>query len=146
MKATYQDFLDENPKCGKDLILNQHAQATFYLLSSDRNIIAMIDASEAGRPAIEATYSDVEDYYDRNKSSDFDLTNDHRRTVVGCMIKTILAPFGYLPVEPKTKTQKELSRSARAKYFKSGSCYYFDPTAPATMQICRTVMEISQDQ
>jgi hypothetical protein len=146
MKATYQDFLDENPKCGKDLVLNQHAQATFFLLSSDKNIIAMIDASEARRPAIEATYSDAEDYFDRNKSSEFDLTNDHRRTVVGCMIKTILAPFGYLPVEPKTKTQKELSRSTGAKYFKSGSCYYFDPTAPASMQICRTVMEISQDQ
>ncbi len=146
MRATYQDFLNENPKCGNDLVSNQHAQATFFLLSSDRNIIAMIDASEAGRPAIEATYTEVEDYYDRNKSSDFDLTNDHRRTVVGCMIKTILAPFGYLPVEPKTKTQKELSRSSRAEYFKSGSCYYFDPAAPATMQICRTVMEISQDQ
>ena len=146
MRATYQDFLNENPKCGNDLVSNQHAQATFFLLSSDRNIIAMIDASEAGRPAIEATYTEVEDYYDRNKSSDFDLTNDHRRTVVGCMIKTILAPFGYLPVEPKTKTQKELSGSSRAKYFKSGSCYYFDPAAPATMQICRTVMEISQDQ
>ena len=106
----------------------------------------MIDASEAGRPAIEATYSVVEDYYDRNKASDFDLTNDQRRTVVGCMIKTILAPFGYVPVEPKTKTQKELSRSSRAKYFKSGSCYYFDSAAPATMQICRAVMEISQDQ
>ena len=146
MKSTYQTFLDENPKCGKDLISNQHAQATFRLLSSDRNIIAMIDASEAGRPAIEATYSVVEDYYDRNKASDFDLTNDQRRTVVGCMIKTILAPFGYIPVEPKTKTQKELSRSSGAKYFKSGSCYYFDSAAPATMQICRTVMEISQDQ
>lgn len=146
MKATYQDFLEEHPKCGKDLVSNQHAQKIFNLLSSDKNIIAMIDASEAGRPAIEATYSDVEDYYDRIKPFDFDLTNDQRRTVVGCMIKTILAPFGYLPVEPKTKTQKELSRSSKAKYFKSGSCYYFDPTAPATMQICRTVREISQNQ
>ena len=108
MKSTYQTFLNQNPKCGKDLISNQHAQATFFLLSSDKNIIAMIDASEAGRPAIEASYPDVEDYYDRNKSSDFDLTNDHRRTVVGCMIKTILAPFGYIPVEPKTKTQRKL--------------------------------------
>lgn len=146
MKSTYQDFLEENPKCGKDLVSNQHAQDTFFLLSSDRNIIAMIDASEAGRPAIEAVFSDVEDYYDRNKPSDFDMRNDQRRTVVGCMIKTILMPFGYLTIEPKTKTQKELSRSAGAKYFKSGSCYYFEPTAPATMQICRTVMEISKNQ
>ena len=145
MLANYQDFLNENPKCGKDLVSNNSAQMIFLALSAERNIIAMIDASEAGRPAIEAVFKVAEDHYDLNKHLGFDLTNDHRRTVVGCMIKTILAPFGYLPVEPKTKTQKELSKSAGAKYFKSGSCYYFEPTAPATMKICRTIAEISQD-
>lgn len=102
----------------------------------------MIGASEAGRPAIEASYPDVEQYYDLHMPSDFDLTVDQRRTVVGCMIKTILAAFGYFPAMPATKRQKALSQATGAKYFKSGSCYSFDPKAPATMRVSRTVEEI----
>jgi hypothetical protein len=143
MLATYNDFITENPKCGKDLVSNLHAQAIFMSLSCEDNIIKMIDASEAGRPAIEAVVTRIEDYCEFQKTDDFDISNDQRRTVVGCMIKTILRPFGYLPVMPATKTQKELSKSVNAKYFKSGSCYYFDKDEPASMEVVRRIKEKS---
>jgi len=138
MKAIFFDFYHEHPKCGKDIVTNIDAQALFDLLSTDENIIAMIDASEAGKPAIAAVVQAVESYCDNNRQADFDLTIDQRRTVVGCMIKTILSPFGYIPVEPTTRTQKELPKSVGAKYFKSGSCYFYDSYAPPTMKIVRT--------
>jgi hypothetical protein len=142
MYANYQNFLDENPKCGKDLEHNIHAQAVFMSLSSEDNIIKMIDASEAGRPAIEAVVTRIEDFFELNQNADFDLNNEQRRTVVGCMVKSILQPFGYYPLKPSTRTQKELSRSVGAKYFKSGSCYEYDPDAPATMEVTRSIREI----
>ena len=144
MRATYQDFLNEHPKCGKNLETNFHAQAVFMKLSTDNNIITMIDASNAGRPAVEAVALSVEAYNDCHKPSEFDVSIGQRRTVVGCMIKTILAPFGYLPIEPKSKQQKELSKSKGAKYFTSGTCYAFDETAPITMCVRRIVEEIGR--
>lgn len=138
MKATYHDFLNENPKCGKDLATNTSAEALFNLLSRDRNIISMIDASDAGKPAIAAVVLIIEVFCTKHPSESFDLANEQRRTVVGCMIKTILSRFGYEPVRPASRTQKELSRTIGAKYFVSGSCYTYEPLAPATMRIVRT--------
>jgi hypothetical protein len=138
MKATYHDFLNENPKCGRDLATNTNAVAIFDLLSRDRNIIAMADASDAGKPAIAAVVLIIEAFCARHPSESFDLANEQRRTVVGCMIKTILSRFGYEPVRPATRTQKELSRAIGARYFASGSCYIYEPLAPASMRIVRT--------
>ena len=83
MKAIYSDFLNENRKCGRDLETNDTAKALFSLLSKDRNIIAMIDAADAGKPAISPVALIVESYCERHYSPDFDLANEQRRTVVG---------------------------------------------------------------
>lgn len=139
MNASYYDFLNENPKCGRDLETNDTAKAIFELLSRERNIIAMIDASDAGKPALSSVVLIVESYCTKHPSPDFDLADGQRRTVVGCMIKTILSRFGYEPVRPASRTQKELSRTIGAKYFVSGSCYTYEPLAPATMMVVRKV-------
>jgi phage FluMu protein Com len=139
VKATYNDFLNENPKCGKDLATNANAQAIFALLSRDRNIIAMIEASEAGKPAISPVVLIIESFCTIHPAESFDLANEQRRTVVGCMIKTIISRFGYEPMRPATRTQKELSRAIGAKYFASGSCYVYEPLAPATMRVVRKI-------
>lgn len=139
MKASYNDFLNENPKCGRDLETNDTAKAIFSLLSKERNIIAMIDASDAGKPALSPVVLVVESYCTKHPSPDFDLADGQRRTVVGCMIKTILSRFGYEPIRPASRTQKELSRAIGAKYFVSGSCYIYEPLAPATMMVVRKV-------
>ena len=139
MKASYHDFLIENPKCGKDLETSTGAKAVFDLLSRDWSIIAMIEASDSGKPALSPVVLIIENYCTKNPSDSFDLANEQRRTVVGCMIKTILSRFGYEPIRPSTRTQKELSRTIGAKYFVSGSCYSHVPLAPASMRIVRTV-------
>ena len=139
MKASYYDFLNENPKCGRDLETNDAAIAIFTLLSRDKNIIAMIDASDAGKPALSAVVLVVESYFAKHPAQDFDIANEQRRTVVGCMIKTIISRFGYEPVRPASRTQKELSRTIGAKYFMSGSCYVYEPLASATMTVVRKV-------
>jgi phage FluMu protein Com len=139
MKANYSNFLNENRKCGRDLKTNDTAKALFTLLSKDQNIISMIDAADAGKPAISPVVLVVESYCDKHPSSDFDLANGQRRTVVGCMIKTILSRFGYEPVKPASRTQKELSRAIGAEHFVSGTCYVYEPLAPATMRVVRKV-------
>jgi len=139
MKATYSEFLKENPKCGRDLEANDTAKAVFALLSKDRNIIAMVDASDAGKPALSPVALVVESYCERCFSPEFDLANEQRRTVVGCMIKTIISRFGYDTIQPASRTQKELSRKIGAKYFVSGTCYFTSYDAPATMMVVRKV-------
>ena len=141
-RATYSDFLNQNPKCGKDLEKSKHGQAIFKLLNEDRNIIAMVYTSKAGGPAIEAVALNVEAYFERHRPSDFDITKGQRRTVVGCMIKSILAPFGYVPLEPKTRRQKELSKTSNARYFSSGTCYEFKSGKGVTMKVVSKVEPI----
>ena len=139
MKATYDDFLSENPPCRK-FESDIDAQAVFHLLSQNENIIAMIDASEAGKPALTPVVSTVEGYFDTHTIGEFDPRKTFPRTVVGCMIKTILAPFGYRVLSPASRAQKDLPKAAKAKYFASSSCY--ELTGEASMRITRTVSEI----
>ena len=140
MKATYCEFLNENPKCGKNLATNETTKIIFALLSRDENIIAMIDASDAGKPALTPVVTTLEDYYFNYSSPEFNLAISQIRSVIGCMIKTILSRFGYTPVEPASRRQKELSNVASSKhFFMSGSCYKYDPSAPATMTLIRKV-------
>ena len=59
-----------------------------HLLSQDANIIAMIDASEAGNPALSACVVNVE--VCAQSSQSINLTDEFTRTAIGRMIKTIL--------------------------------------------------------
>jgi len=139
MKATFDDYLYENPPCRK-FNSDVDAKAIFDLLSQDDCIIQMVDASEAGKPALTPVVQVVEEYFDTHSPLDFDLKKTFPRTAVGCMIKSILAPFGYLVLSPATRAQKDLPKAAKAKYFTSASCY--EKTGKATMQIVRTVVEV----
>ena len=139
MKATYGEYLDQNPPCRK-FSTDPDAQAVFALLSEDENIIKMLDASESRRPALTPVVSLIEQYFDTHKPVEFNFSLSFPRTVVGCMIKTILSPFGYLVLSPKTRAQKGLPKSVHAKYFASASCY--EKKGKATMQIIRTVAEV----
>ena len=53
------------------------------------------------------------------------------------MAKTILRPFGY-----EVTTKKDLPKGSKGKYFKSASCYKFNPNVPATMKVARAVVPI----
>lgn len=132
MKATFNDFVQDNPNCSK-FHTDPAAISIFNLLSQDANIIAMIDASEAGKPALSACVSNVETYARSNQK--IDLNDGFTRTVIGRMIKTILKPFGYEVDKPKN-----LPKSSGATYFTSASCYKM--TGNATMKVIRTIVPI----
>lgn len=134
MKATFNDFLKENPNCSK-FANNPDAIAIFNILSKEENIIAMIDASNAGKPALSACVSEVESFFDNSNNPTIDLRDGFTRTVIGRMVKSILAPFGYEP-----SIQKDLPKATPAKYFTSASCY--EKTDTASMRIVRTIEEI----
>lgn len=133
MKATFNDFLKEHPVCSK-YSNNADALRIFDLLSQDQNIISMVDASEAGKPALSACVNVVEDFFDNKKDPTIDLKDDFTRTVIGRMVKTILDPFGYEPT-----VQKDFSKAIGAKYFKSASCY--KKTGNPSMCVVRTIEE-----
>jgi len=134
MKATFNDFLAENPNCSK-YNGNPDAITIFDMLSKDENIISMIDASEAGKPALSACVDEIEAFFDSQQNPTLDLTDGFTRTVVGRMIKTILAPFGY-----EVTVQKDLPKASKGKYFTSASCYTKSGTA--TMKVVRTIAEV----
>jgi hypothetical protein len=134
MKATFEDFLAQNPNCSK-FDGNPDAIAIFNLLSKDENIIGMIDASEAGKPALSACVNEIEAYFDSQQNSMVDLTDNFTRTAVGRMVKTIIAPFGY-----EVTVQKDLPKASKSKYFTSASCYA--KTGIATMKVIRTITAV----
>jgi len=130
MKATFNDFISQNPNCSKFDGISD-AIAIFDFLSKDDNIIAMINASEAGRPALAACVKDLEAYFDHLPNPTINFNDGFTRTVVGRMNKTILSPFGY-----EVTVQRDLRKANRGKYFSSASCY--EKNGAATMKVIRT--------
>lgn len=135
MKATYQDFLQENPTCAKyaDDIT---AQGLFDLLSTDSNILAMLDASGQGKPALYACVRQIEEFLTQNPSPIFDVKDNSVRQTVGCMVKTILRPFGY-----RVTKQKNLPKNS-GEYFASASCYALTAPEEATMRVVKKIEEV----
>ena len=133
MKSTFSEFLSDSPNCSK-YAGNPDAIAIFNILSKDENIIGMIDASEAGKPALAACVNEIETFFDNHENPTLDLYDEFTRRAVGRMIKSVLAPFGY-----EVTVEKNLSSSSRGKYFTSASCY--TKSGIATMKIIRTIVE-----
>lgn len=134
MKATYADFIYENPNCSK-YENNTDAQEVFDLISEDANIIEMIAMCDMCKPALTACASKIEELVENKQLSQIAVSDGFNRTVIGRMIKTILAPFGYLPTK-----QNYLSKNIGAIYFTSGMCY--EKRGNATMQIVKEIREI----
>ncbi len=137
MKATFADFINENPTCVK-FADNPDAKKLFDFLSEESNIIDMIAVCDTNKPALAACASKIEKFVETNALSQIDLTDKFTRTMVGRMIKTILSPFGYLPT-----TQIDLTQSARGKIFTSGTRY--EKKGYATMEIVKTIREIPKE-
>lgn len=135
MKATYDDFIRENPTCAK-MADSAVPQALFDLLSEDASILAMIDASEQGKPALSGCVRQVEKFLEDHPASYFDVSNPTVRQTVGCMVKTILRPFGY-----RVTKQKNLPKGA-GTYFASASCYALSVPKEATMRVIKKIEEI----
>ena len=122
-KAKYDDFLTQNPNCSK-FKGNTDAIAIFDLLNEDTTIINTIAACQHNQPAFTACALPIEHLMDNKANPTIDLNDKFTRTVIGRMLKTILAPFGFEPT----------------KHFSSSSCY--EQTGDATMHIVSRIEEI----
>lgn len=134
MKATFDDFIAQNPNC-KKYDGNPEAIHIFdNILSKEENIIAMIDASDAQKPALSACVNEVEAYYKSIPNPVFDLTDDFTKQAVGRMVKTVLEPFGYQPHK-----QKDMPKACLAEFITSATVYKF--IGNATMRVVRKIEE-----
>jgi len=135
MKATFNDFILKSPSY-KKFDGNSEAIHIFEnILSTNENIIAMIDVSEEGKPALSACLSQVESYYKNQASPIFDLQDNFSKQALGNMVRVILEPFGYL-----TKSQKDIPKRFNAQFVTSATVYV--KTGPATMRVVKHVEEI----
>ncbi len=134
MKATFSDFIFDNLNCS-GFESNPDARAVFEILSEDRNIIAMIEASENGKPALSACAVEIEKFLSLKENPTMDLTDTFTKTVIGRMIKSILAPFGYLPSK-----QNYISKNIQVVFFTSGMCY--QKTGEASMHVVKRIEEL----
>ena len=134
MRASLADLITDNPNCQK-LRGNVDAEAVFDILSKDENIIAMIEMSNLGKPALAACVNEVERYIDSREAPTFDLNDGFSKQAVGRMVKTIVSPFGY-----ETHIQRELPKGLKSKYFTSATCYR--KTGTATMKVVKTIVEL----
>ena len=133
MKAIFEDFIYQNPTC-KKFLENDDARALFNLLSEDKNIIAMVDASEAGKPALSGSVAAVEEFYASLKTPTIDMADVFTKKTIGKMVSTILFRFGY-----EATSQRDLPKNCKSKYFKSATCYRL--TGYQIMKIVRTIVE-----
>jgi hypothetical protein len=133
MKSTFSDFIKNAPNYNK-FEANPQARYIFEdILSEDTNIIAMIDVSESGKPALCACLQQVEDYYREQQIALldpdlFDLRDNFTKQALGTMVKVVLEPFGYQP-----NSQKNIPKKYQAKYVKSAMTY--EKTGPASMKV-----------
>lgn len=134
MKATFVDFIQENHNY-KQFEGSSIAEQVFDILSQDQNIIAMIEASESGKPALSACVTEVESFYDGLSSTEgFDLNSGYVKQGIGRMVRTVLKVFGYLPCG-----QKNMPKALCTKYITSASTYKRMGTA--SMKVVKTIVE-----
>ena len=137
MLARFQDFIDRHPNC-KKFEDDDDMQNIFEFLSREYIIIQMIDASEAGKPALTPIVRNVENFFkDTTKEHLNSLDDNFTKQAVGLMVKTVLEPFGYVVWK-----QKDIPKKAGAEKFQSASTYRFDALAPRTMKITKRVEKI----
>ena len=137
MLATYEDFIRQNPNC-KKFENDETMQDIFYFLSKEFVLTQLIDASEAGRPAITPVVENIEHFFmDITKKYTHTLDDNFTKQAVGLMVKTILEPFGYVVWK-----QKDLPKKSRATKFQTASAYRYDHFAPRTMRVVKRIEEI----
>ena len=134
MKAAFDDFIAQNPNCSK---FDGNADAVFIFnwLSEDLKIILMLEASDAGKPALTPWAKHLErvlQFEIKNPTISFE--DNFTKQAVGLMVKCILEPFGYVVWK-----QKDLPKSAEATQFQSASVYRRDYMKKATLRVAKYI-------
>ena len=140
MLAIFDDFINKNPNCKKfaddgDMIY------TFNFLTESYVLMQLIEASDAGKPAISPIAENIEHIFaDPTVEHVNTLDDNFTKQAIGLMVKTILEPFGYTVWK-----QKDLPKSSRANNFQSASVYRYDQLAPKSMKVVKKIEEIEKE-
>ncbi len=135
MKATFNDYVNTSHS-DKGLAQNRVAREIFeMILSRDDVIIAMIDASECGKPALSACVLEIEAHFQMSQTREFDLTDRYMKQALGRMVRCVLEPFGYEPVG-----QKEMPRNLETKYLTSAS--FYEKKGKARLKVVKKIIEV----
>jgi len=124
MKATFDDFITKNPTW-KDFADNTDAEIVFSILSRPASIHSMISAIAAEKPALTPCVIAIEGVLENLPNTTMLLGRERNRQAVGLMVKTVLEPYGYVPVREANggaKT-KPLPDESHARYFKEAALY-----------------------
>jgi hypothetical protein len=136
-KATFDDFIRQNPNC-KKFTDDEDMIYTFNMLSGDIFLVQLLEASDFGKPAISPIVTNIEHVFsDLGKQHANTLDDNVTKQAVGLMVKTILEPFGYVVWK-----QKDLPKNARAEKFQSASVYRRDITKTATLRVAKYIEEV----
>ncbi|MGP1470431.1 MAG: hypothetical protein ACTTJE_02435 [Schwartzia sp. (in: firmicutes)] len=132
LKANFSQVLEER-RISQELKNNTPAlEAIFDILNGDRALIAAIEQSEHGKPALDANVPEIESYVAAHPTCGIDLTNDTTKQVIGILQKIVLAPFGYTPVKDK--------RLTNSNHFSTAACY--ERTEPAKLKIIKIIAPV----
>jgi hypothetical protein len=137
MLAIFSDFIAQNPNC-KKFENDDDMQNVFEFLSREYILTQLLDASEAGKPALAPVAVNVEHFFSDNTKSHVNTLDDNfTKQAIGLMIKTILEPFGY-----EVWKQKDLPKAVQATKFQSASVYRYNALHPRTMRMVKRIEEI----
>ena len=132
LKANFNHVLQER-RISQQLKNNTPAlRDIFDILNDDLALIAAIEQSEHGKPALGANVPEIESYIATHPTCGIDLTNDPTKQAIGILQKIVLAPFGYTHVKNK--------RLTNSNHFTSAACY--ELTAPATLKIIKIIAPV----
>jgi hypothetical protein len=136
-KATFDDFIKQNPNC-KKFTDDEDMIYTFNMLSQDVILVQLLEASDFGKPAISPVVENIEHVFSNlGKQHANTLDDNFTKQAVGLMVKAIFEPFGY-----SVWKQKDLPKSSRATKFQSASVYRRDMTKTATMRVAKNIEEV----
>ena len=139
MLATFDDFLAQNPHC-KKFADDDDMFYAFNFMSQDFVLVQLIEASDAGKPALTPVVTNIEHIFaDPTKEHANTLDDSFTKQAVGLMIKTILEPFGYTSWK-----QKDLPKNSRAEKFTSASVYQLNHLVPRTMRVVKRIEVIGE--
>jgi hypothetical protein len=128
---------NKNPNC-KKFNDDEDMLYAFSFMSQEFVLTQMIEASDAGKPALTPIVENIEHIFaDTGKEHANTLDDNFTKRAVGLMVKTILEPFGYAVWK-----QKDLPKNSGATKFQSASAYRFNVVAPRSMRVVKRIEEI----
>lgn len=137
MKATFEDFLNQNPNCNLYKDAQEMRHVFDKIISRDDVLIKLAEQIGTGKPALAVCAQEIADYFD---SISLELKEDKaRKQAIGRMIKTALRPFGGEPEGPKSMPKVHNPKKPGWPYFSSANAYKVSDKFSPTLKVVKKI-------